>query len=167
MSEQININKNLSDEEIYKQLILQIEHLINEDEPLLSSLSNITAVLKETFSKISWVGFYLTKENKLYLGPFQGKIACTKIDFGNGVCGTSAKMKETIIVENVDKFPGHIACDSGSKSEIVVPLIKNDKTLGVLDLDSYNFSAFNGIDKKYLNQICNLLLNKFSFDKIF
>ncbi|MDF1610824.1 GAF domain-containing protein [Stygiobacter electus] len=167
MSEQININKNLPDEEIYKQLIPQIENLINEDEPLLSSLSNVIAVLKESFSKISWVGFYLAKKETLYLGPFQGKVACTKIDFGSGVCGTSAKMKETTIVENVHNFPGHIACDSESNSEIVVPLIKNNQVVGVLDLDSYNFSSFNEIDKKYLEQICNLLLNKFSFDKIF
>lgn len=167
MSEIINVNKNLSDEEIYMQLLQQVEHLINADEPLLSSLSNITAVLKESFSKISWVGFYIAKNETLYLGPFQGKVACTRINFGSGVCGTSALRKESIIVDNVHEFSGHIACDSESNSEIVIPLIKNNNVLGVLDLDSYNFSSFNEIDKIYLEQFCNLLLNKFSFDKIF
>lgn len=163
MLEQPKINKNLNDEEIYKEVLTSLTHLINENEPLISSLSNITALLKDSFSKISWVGFYLAKGNKLFLGPFQGKVACTQIEFGKGVCGTSALKKETIIVNNVHDFPGHIACDSLSNSEIVVPLINENKVVGVLDLDSYSFSAFNNIDKYYLEELNNFIVNKFSF----
>jgi GAF domain-containing protein len=164
MAETLSINKLLPEEEIYKSLLPQIESLINPDEPVISSLSNITAVLKEAFDKISWVGFYFLKENKLYLGPFQGKVACTVIELGKGVCGTSALKKEAIIVEDVEKFPGHIACDSGSRSEIVVPLIKNNKVLGVLDLDSYRLAAFGNTDKFFLEKICGIITNKFSFE---
>ncbi len=166
MVESLDIDKSLSDEAKYQQLIPQVESLLNPDEPLISNLANVTAALKEAFEKISWVGFYLSDGNKLYLGPFQGKVACTLIEFGKGVCGTSAEKKETIIVEDVHKFPGHIACDSGSNSEIVVPIIKREIVYGVLDLDSYIFSAFNNIDKKYLQNLCLLLTEKFSFEKI-
>jgi GAF domain-containing protein len=166
MAENFEIDKSLPDEEIYKRLLLQIDSLLNPAEPLISNLANFTAILKETFEKISWVGFYLSDGNKLYLGPFQGKVACTVIEFGKGVCGTSAAKKETIIVEDVHKFPGHIACDSGSNSEIVVPIIKGKIVYGVLDLDSYMFSAFNNIDNKYLQKLCLLLTEKFSFEKI-
>ncbi len=166
MAESLDIDKSLSDEAKYQQLIPQVESLLNPDEPLISNLANVTAALKEAFEKISWVGFYLSYGNKLYLGPFQGKVACTSIEFGKGVCGTSAEKKETIIVEDVHKFPGHIACDSGSNSEIVVPIIKREIVYGVLDLDSYIFSAFNNIDKKYLQNLCLLLTEKFSFEKI-
>ncbi len=158
MSVAVEINKNLSDEEIYKSLTGQIHALINPDEPIISNLSNLTAALKDAFDKISWVGFYLNKEDKLYLGPFQGKVACTIIDFGKGVCGTALQKRETIIVEDVDKFPGHIACDGGSRSEIVVPLKSGEKISGVLDLDSYNLAAFNETDKKYLEIICSNLV---------
>lgn len=165
MSENFIIDKSLSEKEIYKSLLPQIESLLNPNEPLISNLSNVTAAIKESFGKISWVGFYLLKDNELFLGPFQGKVACTVIKMGKGVCGSSAFMKETIIVEDVDKYPGHIACDSGSRSEIVVPLLKEDKVFGVLDLDSYRLSSFSDLDKKYLELICSILTNKFSFDK--
>ena len=163
MSDKIILNKNGDAEEIYSALIPQINALINCEEPVISNLSNLTAVLKDAFDKISWVGFYLLKENKLFLGPFQGKVACTIIEIGKGVCGTSAQKKETIIVDDVDKFPGHIACDEGSKSEIVIPLIKNNKLIGVLDLDSYSYSSFGAIDKKYLEIICDTFLDKLDF----
>jgi GAF domain-containing protein len=163
MSEKIAVNKNAEAEEIYSTLIPQINALINSNEPLISNLSNVTAVLKEAFNKISWVGFYLLKDDKLFLGPFQGKVACTVIDLGKGVCGTSALNKQTIIVEDIDSFPGHIACDEGSKSEIVVPLVQAGKLIGVLDLDSYSYSAFDSIDKKYLEVICSSILNKLDF----
>ncbi len=165
MSETITVNKDLSEEEIYKSLLPQIETLLNPDEPLVSNLANVTAALKDAFAKISWVGFYLFKDNILYLGPFQGKVACTTIRVGKGVCGTSAEKRQTIIVEDVEKFPGHIACDDGSKSEIVVPILKNDNLFGVLDIDSYQLSAFNEIDKKYLVLICSLLTVRLSFEK--
>lgn len=160
MTENLVIDKTKTDEEIYLSLLPQLEALINSEEPVISNLSNISAALKEAFDKISWVGFYLLKNDKLFLGPFQGKTACTLIKIGSGVCGTSAQKKETIIVEDVDKFPGHIACDAGSKSEIVVPLIKNEKLIGVLDVDSYALSSFNKVDKKYLEKICELLADK-------
>lgn len=164
MSETLTINKSLTEEEIYKSLLPQIESLINPHEPIISSLANVTAALKEVFDKISWVGFYLVKDNKLYLGPFQGKIACTVIELGKGVCGTSAQQKETIIVEDVEKFPGHIACDSGSRSEIVIPLLRDNKIYGVLDLDSYQLSAFGNTDKIFLEKICSIITNKFLFE---
>ncbi len=163
MSDKIILNKNGDAEEIYSALIPQINALINCEEPVISNLSNLTAVLKDAFDKISWVGFYLLKEDKLFLGPFQGKVACTIIEIGKGVCGKSAQKKETIIVDDVDKFPGHIACDEGSKSEIVIPLIQNNKLIGVLDLDSYSYSSFDAIDKKYLERICDTFLDKLDF----
>ncbi|MDQ7817132.1 MAG: GAF domain-containing protein [Melioribacteraceae bacterium] len=164
MAEYIEIDKSLSADEKYNQLFPQIEALINPDEPLISNLSNVTAALKEVFDKISWVGFYFLKENKLYLGPFQGKVACTVIEVGKGVCGTSAMKRETVIVEDVHKFPGHIACDGGSNSEIVVPLIKGSEVYGVLDLDSYQFSAFNETDKINLENLCGLLVERLEFN---
>lgn len=164
MAENLIVDKNKSDEEIYTEILPQIKSLINSNEPIISNLSNFTAALKEAFDKISWIGFYLLKDDKLYLGPFQGKTACTNIKVGSGVCGTSALKRETIIVENVDEFPGHIACDAGSKSEIVVPIINNNKLFGVLDLDSYQYSAFSNIDKKYLEEISGYLSEKLNWN---
>lgn len=164
MAETIFVDKNLSGEKIYESILPQIDSLLNADEPLISNLSNVTAALKEAFEKISWVGFYFYNDNKLFLGPFQGKVACTTINVGEGVCGTSAEKRQTIIVEDVDKFPGHIACDSGSKSEIVVPLIVNGKVIGVLDLDSYQYSAFNETDKQYLEELCKLIVTRLVFN---
>ncbi|MHB8929169.1 MAG: GAF domain-containing protein [Melioribacteraceae bacterium] len=166
MTETITINHSQPDAEIYKSLLPQIEALINHEEPLISNLANVTAALKEAFNKISWVGFYLLNEKKLFLGPFQGKVACTIIDMGNGVCGTSAASKKTIVVDDVDKFPGHIACDSGSRSEIVIPLMKGETIFGVLDLDSYELSSFNETDKKYLELLCDLLTKDLPFEKL-
>lgn len=165
MAETIFVDKNLSNEKIYESILPQIDLLINAGEPLLSNLSNVTAALKEAFEKISWVGFYLLKDEKLFLGPFQGKVACTIINVGEGVCGTAAFKRETIVVEDVEKFPGHIACDSGSKSEIVVPLLINGKVFGILDIDSYQYSAFNAADKKYLEKLCFTLCNKLKLEK--
>lgn len=164
MAEKLEIDKSLPDEEKYKQLIPQINALLNPEEPLISNLANFTAALNDAFDKISWIGFYLLKDDRLFLGPFQGKVACTIIELGKGVCGTSALKKETVIVEDVHKFPGHIACDGGSNSEIVIPLIDGNKVLGVLDLDSYNYSAFNKVDKFYLEKLCRLLLDRVDFN---
>jgi len=155
--ESVAIDKSLSLEEQYLLLIKQVKSLLNKDDNFLSNLSNLTALLKQTFEKISWVGFYLFDGKKLYLGPFQGKIACTQIEIGKGVCGTAVAKLKTIIVENVDMFPGHIVCDADSKSEIVVPVISNNHLYGVLDLDSTELSAFNETDKKYLEIICEYL----------
>ncbi len=161
--EEININKNLSNAEIYEQLLPQISSLISANEPIITNLSNFAAVLKNSFNKISWVGFYLLKDNILYLGPFQGKAACTQIKLGTGVCGTSAADSETLIVADVDKFPEHIACDAGSKSEIVIPLIAENNLIGVLDLDSYSLSAFDKTDKIYLTKLIKILAAKLNF----
>ncbi|MBI9072582.1 MAG: GAF domain-containing protein [Melioribacteraceae bacterium] len=161
MSENINIDQSLSDEKKYQLLIPQIEALIDSDIPIISNLSNITAVLMDAFVKISWVGFYIKKNDKLFLGSFQGKVACTTIKIGNGVCGTSAANMETVIVKDVDSFPGHIACDAGSKSEIVLPVLDETNNLfAVLDIDSYDYSSFNEVDKNYLEQVCDLLSTK-------
>lgn len=160
--EEISIPEDIvSEEEKYELLVKQISNLLNPDDNLLSNLSNLTAALKQTFRKISWVGFYLFDEKILFLGPFQGKVACSTIEIGEGVCGTSAQRMETVIVADVNKFPGHIACDADSKSEIVVPLVKKDKSLyGVLDLDSEEYNSFNDTDKKYLEKICKFLIEK-------
>jgi len=166
MAETFVINKNLPLSKIYELLLQQLNSLVNPDEPLISNLANVTAALKDTFEKISWVGFYLLKDGKLYLGPFQGKVACTVIEIGKGVCGNSASRKETIIVNDVDQFPGHIACDNSSRSEIVIPLIKDEKIFGVLDLDSYQISAFNETDKYYLEILSKTLIQKLSFERI-
>lgn len=166
MAETLVINKNLSQVEIYESLLQQLNSLINPDEPLISNLANVTAALKATFEKISWVGFYLLKNRNLFLGPFQGKVACTVIEIGKGVCGNSAARKETIIVYDVDQFPGHIVCDNGSRSEIVIPLMKEEKIFGVLDLDSHQLSAFNETDKHYLEILCKTLIQKLSFERI-
>ena len=157
MIESLIINNNSSIDEQYILLVKQIKNLLNKKDNLITNLSNFTAALKQTFSKISWIGFYLFDGEKLYLGPFQGNVACTEIKLGSGVCGTSAKKRETLIVADVDKFPGHIACDVESKSEIVVPIIKEDKLFGVLDLDSYNYNSFNETDKKYLEELVDYL----------
>jgi GAF domain-containing protein len=157
MSELLIIDKTLSDEEKYRLLINQLKSLLRKEDNYISNLSNLTSALKNTFEKISWVGFYLFDGSKLYLGPFQGKIACTQIGIGSGVCGTSAKEQRTIIVPDVDKFPGHIVCDGGSKSEIVVPIFKDGELFGVLDIDSYQYDSFNDTDRIFLEEICNFL----------
>lgn len=165
MSFELNIDNTQNDEETYEQLAKQLKHLIDPNDKIISNLSNFTSALKQSFSKISWVGFYIQSGNKLFLGSFQGNTACTEINIGRGVCGTCAQNRQTIIVDDVEKFPGHIACDSGSRSEIVVPLIFNDNLWGVLDLDSYKFAAFNEKDKFYLEQFCNFLVSKLELDK--
>ncbi len=157
MSETLVINNELSIEEKYRLLSKQLKALLNKEENILSNLSNFTAALKQTFDRISWVGFYLYDGKKLYLGPFQGKVACTVIELGKGVCGTAAETRETLIVEDVDLFPGHIACDPESRSEIVIPILKGNELYGVLDLDSRNTGSFNKLDQKYLEEYCSFL----------
>lgn len=156
MSESILVDKNISKEEKYKQLLPQINGLIESENDLIANLANISAALKEVFN-FWWVGFYLVKENQLVLGPFQGPIACTRIPFTKGVCGTTYTKKETIIVPNVDEFPGHIACSSATKSEIVVPIFSNNEVIGVLDVDSELLNHFDETDKTYLEKITQLL----------
>lgn len=166
MAEELKINKDISLEKQYDLLLKQIESLVNSEEPVISNLSNITAALKQTFNKISWVGFYIKKDESLYLGPFQGNIACSIIKIGSGVCGDSAKEIKTIVVENVHEYPGHIACDAGSNSEIVVPIVYNNELFGVLDIDSYDYSSFNETDKIYLEKLCKLISEKLNLDTL-
>ena len=155
MSESLEII-NGNKEELYNSLIPQIKALVGSEKDSIANLANISAALKEVFH-FFWVGFYLVKDDELVLGPFQGPIACTRIQKGRGVCGTSWEKAETIVVENVDEFPGHIACSSFSKSEIVVPIIKNNNVIGVLDVDSDELATFDKIDEKHLTDLCHWL----------
>ncbi|GMU95649.1 MAG: GAF domain-containing protein [Ignavibacterium album] len=157
MAEFLEVKNDVQLSEQYELLIKQLKSLLSKDERLITNLANLTAALKQTFDKISWVGFYLYDGEVLYLGPFQGKIACTTIKIGKGVCGTAAEKRETIIVPDVNKFPGHIFCDPDSKSEIVIPMFKNNKLIGVLDVDSDAFNSFDETDKKYLEEIVRFL----------
>ena len=145
-----------SKQEQYEQLLPHIKALISGEKDLIANLANISAVLKEQF-KWWWVGFYLVKENELVLGPFQGPVACTRIQKGRGVCGTSWVNKQTILVPDVHAFPGHIACSALSQSEIVVPLIKEDQVWAVLDVDSEHLHHFDETDKIGLERITRLL----------
>lgn len=144
--------------EIYQSLIPQIKGLLDGEPDLIANLANVTAALKEQFHWL-WVGFYLVKpsgsaqDNELVLGPFQGPVACTRIKKGRGVCGAAWQKAETLIVDDVEKFPGHIACSSLSRSEIVVPVIRNNEVIGVLDVDSEALARFDETDKKYLEEI--------------
>ena len=159
MAEDLTITRNASKEEQYKSLIPQIEGLLYGETDFIANLANVCAALKEQFNWF-WVGFYLVKDDELVLGPFQGPVACTRIKKGKGVCGSSWLLGETIIVPDVDEFPGHIACASASKSEIVLPLIKNDKVIGVFDVDSEFLNHFDEMDKIYLEQVISIILNK-------
>lgn len=151
------IFENIDKSYLYKQTIKQMESLIDPTLPLVTNLSNASALLNEVLEDINWVGFYLLKEETLLLGPFQGKVACTKITLGKGVCGTATKEAMTQVVEDVHQFPGHIACDSASNSEIVVPIIIDNKVVGVLDIDSPNFSRFDEQDKEGLETIIEVV----------
>lgn len=140
----------------YQSLIPQIKGLVDGEPDLVANLANITAALKEQFGWL-WVGFYLVKKDELVLGPFQGPIACTRIKKGRGVCGTSWAEARTLIVPDVEKFPGHIACSSLSKSEIVVPLLHHGEVTGVLDVDSNEYDQFDETDQQYLEEIVSLI----------
>ena len=160
------VNKNLADSEIYKLLCKQIDAICVSEEPIISVFGNVAAAIKDAFRKMSWVGFYFLKNDRLILGPYQGKIACSFIYLGKGVCGLSAAKKEAIIVDDVNKFPGHIVCDSDARSEIVIPIIKDNIIYGVMDIDSCRYSAFNETDRSYLIEIVSLITRKLDFEKI-
>lgn len=151
MAEDLVIAKG-SKEEQYLSVIPQIKALIEGEPDLVANLANIVAALKEQFGWL-WVGFYLVKNEELVLGPFQGPVACTRIRKGRGVCGASWEVEATVIVPDVEKFPGHIACSSRSKSEIVVPIVRNGQVLGVLDVDSEVLNAFDNTDQQFLEEI--------------
>lgn len=140
----------------YQSLIPQIKALLEGETDVIANMANVCAALKEQFAWF-WVGFYLVKQNELVLGPFQGPVACTRIQNGRGVCGTSWAQAKTLIIADVDKFPGHIACSSLSKSEIVVPLIKNNEVIGVFDVDSEFLNHFDEIDQRGLEEILSFI----------
>jgi L-methionine (R)-S-oxide reductase len=156
MAEDLTISKAGTKEGQYLSLIPQIRSLLHGETDQIANLANICAALKEQFNWF-WVGFYLVKGEELVLGPFQGPVACTRIKKGKGVCGTSWQNEETIIVADVDAFPGHIACAAASRSEIVLPLYDGKNIIGVLDVDSEHLAHFDETDGKYLNQIISLL----------
>lgn len=155
MAEDLQILKGTKEEQ-YRSLIPQIKGLLDGETDEIANLANIAAALKEQFGWL-WVGFYLVKNGQLVLGPFQGPVACTRIQLGRGVCGTSWKEARTLIVPDVEKFPGHIACSSLSRSEIVVPLFRNGEVIGVLDVDSSELDQFSETDRRFLEEIVALL----------
>lgn len=159
MAEELIISKSTNKRERYATLLPQLEALVESESDLIANLANISAALKQTMD-FFWVGFYLVKEGQLVLGPFQGPLACTRIDLGKGVCGTAWKEKRTIVVPNVDAFPGHIACSSASRSEIVLPALKNDEVTLVLDVDSAAFNDFDDEDERSLRQVIKLIESK-------
>lgn len=159
MSENLYIPEGISKKEKYAALIPQIKALVNDEKDLIANTANVTAALKQAFDFL-WVGFYFVKNTELVLGPFQGPIACTRIGLGKGVCGTAWRDKQTILVKNVDEFPGHIACSSLSKSEIVVPVTNKESIVTmILDIDSDKLNDFDETDKFYLEQLLSELFN--------
>ncbi len=156
MAEQLHISTSASKKERYDELVPQVKALVADEPDLVANLSNVVAALRQTMN-FFWVGFYLVKDQQLVLGPFQGPIACTRIDFGKGVCGTCWKEARTILVPDVDQFPGHIACSSDSKSEIVLPVIKDGKVVMVLDVDSDKLNDFDATDEQGLTAIVQMV----------
>lgn len=160
MAEELHVSTTDSKEEVYGSLLPQIKALIGDEKDLIANLANIAAALKQTFN-FFWVGFYLTKKDELVLGPFQGTVACTRITPGKGVCGTAMVEQKTQLVPDVDQFPGHIACSSASRSEIVVPVIVDNATVMVLDIDSDQLNDFDLTDQQYLEKLANYIAENF------
>ena len=159
MAENLNIpSGKLTIEEKYKILFPQIESLIEDESDLIANMANVASVLKNGLG-FFWVGFYIVKDKQLVLGPYQGPVACTRISYGKGVCGKAWQEQSSVIVPDVNLFPGHIACSADSKSEIVIPGIAKKNVIFVLDIDSDQINSFSGIDKKYLEMIVKLLID--------
>jgi len=147
-------------EKNYELMVYMSKRVLDDDKDVIASLANISAVINGYMDKINWVGFYIMKNGELVLGPFQGLPACIRIAVGKGVCGTAVAERKTQVVDDVEKFPGHIACDSASKSEIVIPIVINGEVFGVLDVDSPELSRFGELECKYLSEICTLVENQ-------
>ncbi|MGG5739342.1 MULTISPECIES: GAF domain-containing protein [Bacillus] len=147
-----------SREEQYETVIKQLDALLTGEPNVVANLSNASALLNQFLDRVNWVGFYVTEGNQLVLGPFQGMPACVRIPFGRGVCGAAAETKTTQLVADVHQFPGHIACDSASNSEIVVPILKDGNVIGVLDIDSPEKNRFDEVDQHYLEKFVETLL---------
>jgi L-methionine (R)-S-oxide reductase len=156
MAEELTLSESTNKKDRYETLVPQLEALVAGEKDLTANLANIAAALKQSMN-FFWVGFYMVKEGQLVLGPFQGPVACTRIDFGKGVCGTAWKTKSTILVPNVDEFPGHIACSSASRSEIVLPALKNNEVVLVLDVDSDKYNYFDETDSKELQRVVQII----------
>jgi GAF domain-containing protein len=142
--------------ETYQLLLAQVKAMVKDESDPVANMANVAALIQEAFH-FWWTGFYRVIDNQLVLGPFQGPVACTRIGFGKGVCGTSWKERKTLVVEDVEQFPGHIACSSESKSEIVVPLIKQGEVIGVLDIDSERLATFDATDQHWLEQVAEVV----------
>ena len=160
MHRDILLPPNISKEEKYKSLLPQIKSLLEDETNSIANMSNICAALKYNLDGFFWAGFYFVQGNELVVGPYQGPLACTRIKLFDGVCGASVKEKKTIIVDDVNKFPGHIACSSDSKSEIVIPVFNKKDVFAVLDIDSDKYANFDNIDKIYLEKLVNIIHNK-------
>jgi L-methionine (R)-S-oxide reductase len=156
MAESVAFDASADKPSRYRELLPQLRSLVDGEPDLIANLANITAALRECLPIASWIGWYVKRGDELVLGPFQGKVACVRIAFGKGVCGTAAADKRTMIVPDVEKFPGHIACDAGSRSEIVVPIVRGGEVVAVLDLDSYELAAFDDVDAEWLGQVAEL-----------
>lgn len=154
------IDTSASKVELYVQLARELRSLIDGERDFIANLANASALLFHSLPDLNWAGFYLAKEGELVVGPFQGKPACVRIAMGKGVCGTSAQQRTTILVPNVHEFAGHIACDSASNSEIVIPLIRGGELLGVLDIDSPKFNRFDAEDRSGLERFVEILLER-------
>ena len=143
-------------QETYKLLLAQVKAMVKDESDPVANMANVAALIHEAFH-FWWTGFYRVIDNQLVLGPFQGPVACTRIGFGKGVCGTSWKERKTLVVDDVEQFPGHIACSSESRSEIVVPIIKQGEVIGVLDIDSEKLATFDQTDKEWLEQVAEMV----------
>lgn len=152
--------------ELFAQLALQLESLFEDERDGLANAANFSALLYEALPALNWCGFYWARGSELVLGPFQGKVACVRIALGRGVCGTAATRRETVLVPDVHQFPGHIACDSASQSEVVVPLVKDGQLVGVLDLDSPSLNRFDADDARGLERLASILLDRSDFSRL-
>ena len=156
MAQQLHIPQNATKKEKYEALYPQMQALLDTETDIVANMANFVAVLREAFG-FFWVGFYVVKNNQLVLAPFQGPVACTRIPFGKGVCGTAWKQRQTIVVPDVEQFPGHIACSALSRSEIVVPIWKDNEVVAVLDVDCTELNTFDEIDAEWLEKFVTLL----------
>jgi len=152
--------------DLYANLTSRLRGLVEGEQDFIANAANLSSLIYHTLPDLNWAGFYFHKEGELVLGPFQGRPACVRIALGKGVCGTAAQQRQTIVVNNVNDFPGHIACDSASNSEIVVPIIKEDNLIGVLDLDSPSFARFNEEDAQGLNELVEIFVDSLRFSWI-
>ncbi len=158
--------KNMTKEQKYKYMIMVLEAQLSSEKDIYANISNASAIIYSIIDKLNWSGFYFMREGELVLGPFQGKPACNRIKVGNGVCGTAVRDREVQRIDNVHEFPGHIACDSDSNSEIVIPIIKGEVVYGVLDIDSYEFNTFTELEEVYLIKFVEKLNQYIDWNKL-